>query len=299
MNLTSTVMKKMLLLLPAIAIVAIGSAFLLLSCKKDIPTEMAITPSSTPQLDIGDEATATVTIEADGVKSLKYYKVVDTQRDAGTDVTSQLVRSENTYTYNFTYTVQEFDDLHTLGFEFELTDDENEVKTVGLVVNINISVKSMFVKYDWKVTASSWLGMDVLTPADAAIIYRFNEDGTYEEDLGVDYADDFHHFCFWVYKETPDNGDTISVVRLIRRLKQGDDMAIDEYYDYMITAANESEMTMFWDVAVFGLLDIQNTFKSQAKGAFVPYGTAAMEAIVMANTSLSCSNIDNSLLTIR
>ena len=44
-----------------------------------------------------------------------------------------------TYTYNFTYTVQEFDDLHTLGFEFELTDDENEVKTVGLVVNINIS----------------------------------------------------------------------------------------------------------------------------------------------------------------
>jgi len=121
-------MKKLLLLLPVIAIVAIGSAFLLLSCKEDIPTEMSITPSSTPQLNIGDEVTATVTIQADGVKSLKYYKVVDTQRDAGTDVTSQLAQSENTYTYNFTYTVQEFDDLHTLGFEFELTDDENEIK---------------------------------------------------------------------------------------------------------------------------------------------------------------------------
>jgi hypothetical protein len=291
-------MKKLLFLIPVVAIVAIGSAFLLLSCKKDIPTEMSITPTSTPQLNVGDEVTATVTIQADGVKSLKYYKVVDTQRDTGTDVTSQLTQSENTYTYNFTYIVQEFDDLHTLGFEFELTDDKNEVKTVGLVVNINISVQSMFVKYDWKVTASSWLGIDVLTAADAAIIYRFNENGTYEEDLGADYAADNHHFCFWVYKETPNNGDTISVVRLIRRLKQGEDTAIDEYYDYRITAANESEMTMFWDVEVFGLLDIQNTFKSQAKGAFVPYGTAAMEAIVMANASLSCSNISSSLLTI-
>ena len=291
-------MKKLLLLLPVIAIVAIGSAFLLVSCKKDIPTEMTITPTATPTLDVGDEVTATVTIQAEGVKSLKYFRVVDTQKDAGTDVTSQLTRAENTYTYNFTYTVREFDDLHTLGFEFELTDDKNEVTTVGLVVNTNISTQSLFVKYDWKVTASSWLGLDVLTPADAAIIYRFNEDGTYEQDLGVDYADDFHHFCFWVYKETPNNGDTIAVVRLIRRLKQGDDMAIDEYYDYMITAANESEMTMFWDVAVFGLMDIQNTFKSQAKGAFVPYGTAAMEATVNANPTLSCSSINSSLLII-
>jgi len=297
MNLTFKIMKKALLFLSLIAVVAIVSTFVFNSCKEDIVTEMTINPSSTAQLDVGDDATATVTIVAEGVKSLKYYKVVDTQKGAATDVTSQITSSGNTYTYNFTYEVAQFDDLHTLGFEFELTDSKNAVKTIGLVVNTKISIQSMFVKYDWKVIASTdpvW--GDVLSAPDAAIIYRFNEDGTYVEDLSPAYAGDSHHFCYCVYKETPNNADTIAIVRLIRRLKSGD-TAVDEYYDYKITAASETQMTMFWEIKVWGLR-ITNTFKSQAKGAFVPYGTAAMEAIVNANVALSCSHIDNALLTI-
>ena len=291
-------MKKRILLLSAIALMVIGLTVFLVSCKKDIVTEMTISQTATPQLNIGDNATAVITIKADGVKSFKVYKLVDNVRDEGTDVKADLIKSENTYTYNFSYTVQEFDDLHTLGFEFEMVDDEDLQKKVGLVVNINISLKSTFVKYDWKVTASTWMGVDVLTAADAAIVYRFSADGTYQEDLGADYASDFHHFCYWVFKETPANGDTIAIVRLVRRLKQGE-TAIDEYYDYNITAASETEMTMYWDLEVWGLLDIENKFKSQPKGAFVPYGTAEMEAIVNANASLSCSNISQSLLTIQ
>jgi len=290
-------MKKRLLFLSAIALAGIGLTLFVVSCKKDVITEMTISQNTTPQLDIGDKATATITIVTEGIKSFKVYKVVDNQRDAGTEVKSQLVQAEKTYTYEFSYDVQEFDDLHTLGFEFVLIDDKDEMKTVGLVVNVNISLKSMFVKYDWKVTASTWLGMDVLTPADAAIIYRFYEDGTYKEDLSPEYAADNHHFCYWVFKETPNKGDTIAIVRLIRRLKQGD-TAIDEYYDYNITAASETEMKMYWDLAFWGLMDIENKFKSQPKGAFVPYGTAEMEAIVNANASLSCSNISQSLMTI-
>jgi hypothetical protein len=291
-------MKKTLYFISTITLLVIGLIYVFVSCSKDeVATKMTISQSTTPQLDIGDNATATITITAEGVKSLKYYKVVDTQRGAATDVTSQVTSSGNTYTYDFTYQLQEFDDLHTLGFEFELTDSKNQVKTVGLAVNINISIKSMFAKYDWKVTASEWLGSSVLTAADGAIVYRFDQDGTYEEDLGAEYAADNHHFCFWVYKETPDNGDTISVLRLIRRLKQGD-TAIDEYYDFRITAANESEMTMYWDIAAWGIVDIKNTFNSQAKGAFQPYGTAEMATIVNENASLSCSNIDDGLLTI-
>jgi len=297
MNLTFKIMKKALLFLSLIAIVAVVSTFVFNSCKKDIVTEMTINPSSTAQLDVGQDATATVTIVAEGVKSLKYYKVVDTQKGAATDVTSHITTSGNTHTYNFTYTVAEFDDLHTLGFEFELTDSKNAVKTIGLVVNTKISIQSMFVKYDWKVTASidpAW--GDVLSAADAAIIYRFNEDGTYEEDLSPAFAEDSHHFCYWVYKETPNNADTIAIVRLIRRLKSGD-TAVDEYYDYKITAASETQMSMFWEIKVWGLR-ITNTFKSQAKGAFVPYGTTAIETTVNANAALSCTHIDNSLLTI-
>lgn len=293
-------MKKTVLFICGIVLTGIISSLLIISCKKEksVPTEMTINITSTPKLNIGDVVNAKVTIVTDGVKSFKYYKIVDNKKDAGTEASAQLVQTGKTWVYDFSYTVQQYDDLYTLGFEFELTDDKGEVKNVGLVVNINISVESMLVKYDWKVTESTWLGIDVLQPWDAAVIYRFNKDGSYQEDLSPEHAADNHHFCFWVFKETPNNGDTISILRLVRRLKQGEDMAIDEYYDYKITAANESEMTMFWDVAVFGLLGIQNTFKSQAKGAFVPYGTPAEEAKVNANASLSCSHIDPALLII-
>ncbi len=53
---------------------------------------------------------------------------------------------------------------------------------MGLVVNTELSLKSSFVKFDWKVTASEWLGM-TFSSHDAAYIYRFHEDGTYEVDI--------------------------------------------------------------------------------------------------------------------
>ena len=57
-------------------------------------------------------------------------------------------------------------------------------------------------------------------------------------------------------------------------------------------------MIMYWDLAVFGLLDIQRTFVSKPKGEFQPYGTAAMEEEVGNIAVLDCSTVDNSLLTL-
>jgi hypothetical protein len=291
-------MKRSLLIISFIAVTATGLMIALNACKKDkVETTIAINLSTTTALNVGETATATITIVSEEVSAFNYYKVVDEVKGAAVDAKSALTQDGKTYTYVFSYVVQEFDDLHTLGFEFEVTDNEAVKKTTALVVMTNISLQSTFVKYDWKVTESTWLEGNVLSAADAAIVYRFNEDGTYEEDLSAQYAGDNHHFCYWAFKETPSNGDTIAVVRLIRRLKSGD-TAMDEYYDYRITSANESTMTMYWDIAVWGLLDIKNTFSSQAKGAFQPYGTAAMEATVTANTALNCSNIDDGLLTL-
>ncbi len=244
--------------------------WLWLPAKKEetpVATAISIDKTITPKLNVGEEATATITIVADGVKAFKYYKVVDEVKGTAVDVTSQLVKSGNTYTYDFSYTVQEFDDLHTLGFEFEVTDNRDQVKTTALVVDVSLSVKSSFVKYDWKVTASEWLGLDVLAAWDAAYIYRFHQDGTYDVDMTAQYADSTHHFCYWVYKETPNNADTIAILRLIRKLRSGS-QGVDEYYDYKITSATESQMIMYWDIPVFGLYGIKNTFTSQPKGAF-------------------------------
>lgn len=270
------------------------------SCKKEetpVATAISIDKTITPKLNVGEEATATITIVADGVKAFKYYKVVDEVKGTAVDVTSQLVKSGNTYTYDFSYTVQEFDDLHTLGFEFEVTDNRDQVKTTALVVDVSLSVKSSFVKYDWKVTASEWLGFDVLAAWDAAYIYRFHQNGTYDVDMTAQYADSTHHFCYWVYKETPNNADTIAILRLIRKLRSGS-QGVDEYYDYKITSATESQMIMYWDIPVFGLYGIKNTFTSQPKGAFQPYGTVEMANAVANIPVLSCSTVDNNLLTI-
>lgn len=281
-----------------IAVTATGLLIALNACKKDkVETTIAISLSSTANLSVGQTASATITIVAEEVSTFNYYKVVNEVKGAAVDAKSALTKVGKTYTYVFSYVVQEFDDLHTLGFEFEVTDNEAVKKTTALVVNTTISLQSTFVKYNWKVSESTWLGGDVLSAADAAIVYRFNEDGTYEEDLSAAYAGDNHHFCYWTFKETANNGDTIAVVRLIRRLKSGD-TATDEYYDYRITSANESTMTMYWDIAVWGLLDIKNTFKSQAKGAFQPYGTAEMAIIVNANAALSCSSVAPGVLII-
>ena len=292
-------MKRSYLVLVSFALIATGLLIALNACKKDkVETTISLNPTSTAKLDVGETVTATVTIVTEGVSSFSYCKVVDEVKGTAVDVKSAMTQVDKTYTYVFSYVVQEFDDLHTLGFEFSLTDNAGLTLSTAIVVNTNLSLKSTFTKYDWKVTESTHsIWGDVLSAADAAITYRFNQDGTYQEDLSAAYAGDNHHFCYWAFKETTNNGDTIAVVRLIRRLKSGD-TATDEYYDYRITAANESTMTMYWDIAVWGLMDIKNTFQSQAKGAFQPYGTAEMEATVNANAAQNCSNIDNDLLTI-
>ncbi len=45
---------------------------------------------------------------------------------------------------------------------------------------------------------------------------------------------------------------------------------------------------MYWDLAFWGLLDIQRTFKSQAKGAFQPYGTQAYADSVAMFSYMDC-----------
>jgi len=283
-----------------IALVALIIPVAFIACNNDddeVTTSIAIDKTTTAQMNVDETVTATITIVASEVKSFHYYKVVDEVQSDPVDILSSLTKEGNTYTYNFSYIIQENDDLHTLGFEFEVVDKNDETFSTALVVLTNLSTRSMFIKYDWRITAETWLGADVLTDADSMIVFRFNEDGTYEEDLSPEYAAATHHFCYWVLKETPNNGDTLAILRLIRRLQSGD-TAADEYYDYRITAADESEMTMYWDLEVWGLLDIQRTFVSKPRGDFQPYGTAEMEATVEELSTLDCSNIDENLLTI-
>jgi hypothetical protein len=293
-------MKRSNYFLIILAIIAAGLTVGINSCEKEEErptTTITLDKTETGPHDIGETVTVTVTIVAKEVKTFVYYKVVDQVKSDPVDMTSGLTKSGDTHTYNFSYELVQGDDLGTLGFEFEVTDDLDVIKTAAILVTTNLSIPGMFIKYDWKITGEEWLGESVLTDADAAKVFRFHDDGTYDVDLSADYAGKNHHFCNWVYKETPDNGDTIAVLRLVRRLISGD-QGLDEYYDFMITSANESEMIMYWDIAFWGLFDIQRTFNSQAKGAFQPYGTQAYADSVAMLTVLDCSNIDPSLLVL-
>jgi hypothetical protein len=216
------------------------------------------------------------------------------------DVKSSLSQSGTSWTYEFSYTLMTGDDVGTLGFQFEVTDDLDVKKTASILITTNLSLEGMFIKNDWTIEALTWLGSDVLAPHDAAKTWRFNSDGSYDVDQSSDtsFAKPNHHFCYWVVKETPSNGDTLAVLRLIRRVASGE-TSLDEYSDYRITAYSESTMTMYWDIAVFGLFDMEQIFKSQPKGAFQPYGTAENAAAVAAFFGSDvCNNVDPSLLTI-
>ncbi len=270
------------------------------SCKKDeeeVETSISIDTEETELLDIGDEVTAIITIISEEVKTFSYSKVVDNVSTDNVDAVSGLVQEGNTYTYNFSYTLEDGDDLGTLGFEFEIVDKNGASKTVYLLVKTNLSMRSTFIKYDWTITAEEYLGASALSAADSMKIFRFSEDGTYEVDLSADYAASTHHFCYWAFKETADNGDTLAVLRLVRRLLFGD-TGVDEYYQFRITEVSESEMTMYWDIDAWGMYNIKRTFTSKAKGDFQPYGTKDMQTEVEAISTLDCSNIDGGLLTI-
>ena len=261
-------------------------------------TTISLDKTETGPHDIGETITVVVSIVANDVTSFVYYKVVDQVPSDPVDVMAHLVQTGDNYSYTFNYTLLEGDDVGTLGFEFEVTDELDISKKAAVLVTTNLSVRGMFVKYDWKITAEDHaVWGDLLAPHDAAKIFRYHNDGTYEVDLSEEYAGYGHHFCYWVFKETPSNGDTLAVLRHVRRLLSGE-QGVDEYYDFRITAASEAEMTMYWDLAVWGLFDIQRTFKSQAKGAFQPYGTQAYADSVAMLTVLDCSNIDEDLLEI-
>ena len=295
-------MKKKNYLLKALAMIAMILLIPYVACDKDeeVPdTTIALDITETNPMNIGETLTVEVTIVAGEVATLKYYKVVDNVQGDPVDVTANVVSSGNDHTYTFTYVLLFGDDLRTLGFEFEVTDGKDLVKTASVLVNTVLSVKSSFVKYDWTITAEDHdVWGDLLAAHDAAKTFRFSEDGTYDVDLGSDpehLALAQHHYCYWVYKDTPANGDTIAVLRLVRRLLSGE-AGLDENYDFRITSANESVMTMYWDIAVWGILDIERTFKSQPKGAFVPYGTQAKADEIAGYSVLDCENVDDAML---
>lgn len=293
-------MKKLHYYLTFFALAAFIIPLTFMACSEDdddVTTTISIDKTTTDALNVGETVTATVTIVASEVKAFNVYKVVDEVKSTPTNGLADLVKDGDNYTYSFSYTIAENDDLHTLGFEFEVTDGKDEMLTTALVVSMNLSTRSIFVKYDWMITAEDWLGVDVLAPHDAAKTFRFYEDGSYEVDLSAAFSDSVHHFCYWVYQETPSNGDTLAIVRLIRKQLSGE-VGLDEYYDFNITAVSESEMTMYWDLAVFGLLDIERTFTSQPKGAFQAYGTAELATYIETVAAMDCSTVDENLLTI-
>ena len=298
-------MKKTNYLLKAMALIVLVLLIPYVACDKEeeVPdATITLDITETDDMNIGETLTVEVTMVAGEVASLKYYKVVDNEKEDAVDVTANVTSDGDNHTYTFTYTLVDGDDLRTLGFEFELTDGEDVMVTASVLVNTVLSIKSSFVKYDWTITAEQHdVWGDLLAEHDAAKTFRFHEwesgknYGEYEVDLSAEHAAYTHHFCYWVYKETPSNGDTIAELRLIRRLMSGE-TAMDENYDFRITEADESEMTMYWDIPVWAIFDIQRTFKSQPKGAFQPYGTQEYADSVAMFEYMDCDNIDMSLV---
>jgi hypothetical protein len=261
----------------------------------------------TEKYNIGDTIVANIKINSEaGIESLKVEKIVDEEVETTIDLASLVTKNNNEYTYKFTHVLSLGEDLKTLAFRYTLVDNQAKKLTKSFVIGINMSVPGYLVKYDWKGIKDEGLNENNeltqwLAPHDADDIFRFNLDGTYTKDLG-ETLDDFwkgkgQHFCNWVYKQTPNNGDTLGILRLVRRAA---DFATGktEHYDYKILSINENEFKAVYNWWFFLDYTSTKTFQKVVPENFVDYGQDSLKTAVMNTEILDCAKIDESVLTI-
>lgn len=291
-------MKKVSFLSILTLTIGITLSIIITSCNEEeetAETTIEIDKTTTEELNIGDTAIATITITSSDIEYFYYHKFVNNKETSKINVSDSLIKNGTTYTYDFSYIIEEGDDLDTIVFKFIVVDNEATVNTITLDIKTILSMRSMFIKNDWHITSEdNTTGTDCLSTKDSVKVFRFYEDGSYDIDLSADYANSTYHYCYWAFEETPNNEDTIAVLRLVRRLLS-DGTASDEYDQFNITKANESKMIMFWNSSEQTL---KRTFENITKEVFQPYGTESMATTVEASDVLNCDNIDESLLTI-
>jgi len=110
-------------------------------------------------------------------------------------------------TFTFTYTVSEEDVDPILTFNFTAIDNDGQEISKELVVDVELTMKQLLLKYNWKLTEEirELTSKNEIADVYTDDVYRFNADGTYDKSIGAkvdDFSDLWFNYCYWNLDET-------------------------------------------------------------------------------------------------
>lgn len=249
--------------------------YLFISCSDDDPTPPTISLDVTTIDVVAVETNAvTVTYSAETASSTI---VVTKYLDDTPSESENFTKTENNGSFNFEFAVSVDDsDSGIVKYNFTITDGNGLTAQTELVVNVQLTMTQILLKYDWLLTDEIRVktGESDISDVYTDDVYRFNEDGTYQKSIGVkvdDFSDIWYKHCTWNLNEET------GVLKMHRTGAFGSDV-----YDVM-TITSLTKEALEADIVYEGLDQFDPSYdpiedyikkmSAQAKGSsFDPYG---------------------------
>ncbi len=248
------------------------------SCDDDDDSFDAPTVTLNPEI-LSAKVGETIEITATATTPGGFNKIVVTQMHDGVSVGSTEFTEESD-TYVLSYNVVEEDVDPILSFNFTVTDNQNQNGSREAVVDVELTMSQILVKYDWLLTDEIRKKTETSDISDVYTddVYRFHADGSYDKSIGakVDaFSDIWFNYCYWSLDEDEsmlimtrtgafleDARDTLMITTLNATALEGD--VIYRGLDAFNTGTEE--------VPYEAVEDYIKKFAAQAKGdSFDPY----------------------------
>ncbi len=179
-----------------IAVLFMSTVLFFSACKEDFDPPTITLDKELIEAKAGEEISVNVVVVAPAGLS----KVVVTALHNGTAFGTPLEVTDATFT--FTYTVTEDDVDPILSLNFTATDSEGQEASKELVVDVELTMTQILLKYNWALTDEirEKTGESDIADAYTDDVYRFNADGTYDKSIGAkvdDFGDIWFNYCYW------------------------------------------------------------------------------------------------------
>jgi len=261
-----------------VALIVTGS-FVFTSCSDDAsPVAPTISlDQETIQGMAGETISVVVTYSTpEGFGKLVIEKKIDSNVSD-----TQTISENGSGSYQFDYEILVEDSDGILSFTFTIHDETDMTASRDLVVDVEITNEQKLNRYNWLLSDEirKKTGESDITDAYTDDVYRFNEDGTYDVDLGEkvdDFGDHWFNRCYWnlsdddvlILTRTGVFGEDVRDTLYVNTLTI-DELRADVTY-YGLDAFNTGEEAVPYEPEE----EYEKVFVSVPKGAgFNPYGT--------------------------
>lgn len=175
---------------------------LFISCSDDDPAPPTIS-LDVNTIDVKADETNAVTVTYSAETASSTIVVTKYLDDTPSESPENFTKTENNGSFNFEFAVTVDDsDSGIVKYNFTITDGNGLTAQTELVVNVELTMTQILLKYDWLLTDEIRVktGESDISDVYTDDVYRFNEDGTYQKSIGEkvdDFSDVWYKHCTW------------------------------------------------------------------------------------------------------